>query len=192
MESVEEQKKSSRGILVAIDGTQESLNALQWVLNNLFRSQDRIILIHAQRNPNSLLASGSPGFMVPVDVLKIFENDIKKSTEKILARATEICKAKNAFIANCTGNFTLAWGSKLEDGSLEFIQMLTPETEVHTGDAREVICNAAKKYNPDMLVLGSHGYGALKRVVLGSVSDYCVHHVQCPVVVVKPQESKAH
>jgi nucleotide-binding universal stress UspA family protein len=164
MESVEEQKKSSRGILVAIDGTQESLNALQWVLNNLFRSQDRIILIHAQRNPNSLLASGSPGFMVPVDVLKIFENDIKKSTEKILARATEICKAKN----------------------------LTPETEVHTGDAREVICNAAKKYNPDMLVLGSHGYGALKRVVLGSVSDYCVHHVQCPVVVVKPQESKAH
>jgi len=26
--------------------------------------------------------------------------------------------------------------------------------EAHTGDAREVICNATEKYNPDMLVLG--------------------------------------
>jgi len=73
--------------------------------------------------------------MVPVDVLTMLENDIKKSTEKILAKATEICKAKN----------------------------VNPETEARTGDAKEVICKAAKKYNPDMLVVGSHGYGALKR-----------------------------
>jgi len=164
MESMDEQKKSSRLFLVAIDETQESINALQWAIDSLFTLHDRIILIHAQRTAISTLVTGSPGFMVPEEVLKMLENDIKKSTEKILAKAMEICKAK----------------------------MVTPETEAHTGDAREVICDAAKKYNPDMLVLGSHGYGALKRVVLGSVSDYCVHHVQCPVVVVKPKKNKAH
>lgn len=37
------------------------------------------------------------------------------------------------------------------------------ETKAVTGDAREVICDAVKQYNPDMLVLGSHGYGAIKR-----------------------------
>jgi len=161
---MEEQKRSNRLVLVAVDETNESFNALQWALNNLMTSQDKIILIHAQRTPTSPLANGSPGFMVPIDVLKILENDVKKSTEKILAKATEICKAKN----------------------------VNPETEAYTGNAREVICNAAKTYKPDMLVLGSHGYGALKRVVLGSVSDYCVHHVQCPVVVVKSQKNKAH
>lgn len=35
--------------------------------------------------------------------------------------------------------------------------------EARIGDAKEVICKAAKKYNPDLLVVGSHGSGVLKR-----------------------------
>lgn len=150
--------------MVGINETEESINALQWAINNLFTLQDRIILIHAQRASISPLATGSPVFMVPLDVQKMLENDIKKSTEKILEQATKMCHAKNVI----------------------------PETVVRTGDAKEVICNATKKYNPDMLVLGSHGYGALKRMVFGSVSDHCVQHAQCPVVVVQPQKNKPH
>jgi nucleotide-binding universal stress UspA family protein len=161
MESMEEQNKSGRLILVAVDDREESINALQWAVNNLFTSQDRVILIHAQRTPISAFATGSPVFMVPVNVVMMLENDMKKSADKILAKATEICKAKN----------------------------VNPETVARTGDAKEVICKVARKYNPDMLVVGGHGYGALKRVVLGSVSDYCVHNAQCPVVVVKSQKN---
>ncbi|GJS23221.1 adenine nucleotide alpha hydrolases-like superfamily protein [Tanacetum coccineum] len=36
-----------------------------------------------------------------------------------------------------------------------------------------------------MLDVGSHGYGAIKRAVLGSVSDYVTHHAHCTVMVVK-------
>jgi nucleotide-binding universal stress UspA family protein len=163
-ESMGEQKKSGRLILVAIDESEEGINALQWAVNNLLTSQDRVILIHAQRNPASPLATASPVFMVPVDVLKMLEKDVKKSTEKIFARATDICKAKN----------------------------VNPEMEARIGDAKEVICKAAKKYNPDLLIVGSHGSGVLKRVFLGSLSDYCVTHLQCPVVVVRPQKNKGH
>jgi nucleotide-binding universal stress UspA family protein len=35
-----------------------------------------------------------------------------------------------------------------------------------------------------LLVLGSHGYGRLHHAVLGSVSDDCVRHAQCPVVII--------
>jgi hypothetical protein len=89
---MEEQKKSSKLIWVAID---DSITILQWALNNLLASQDRVILIMLSAIQFPPLATGSPIFMVPVDVLMMLENDIKKSKEKILAKATEICKAKN-------------------------------------------------------------------------------------------------
>ncbi|KAK9146948.1 hypothetical protein Sjap_006851 [Stephania japonica] len=46
---------------------------------------------------------------------------------------------------------------------------------VEGADARHVICEPVEKYNATMLVLGSHGHGRLKRVVLGSVS-HSVHN----------------
>lgn len=36
----------------------------------------------------------------------------------------------------------------------------------------------------DLLVCGSRGWGAVRRVVLGSTSDHLVHHAPCPVLVV--------
>jgi nucleotide-binding universal stress UspA family protein len=37
----------------------------------------------------------------------------------------------------------------------------------------------------DLLVVGSRGRGALRSVLLGSVSHTCVHHAGCPVVIVR-------
>lgn len=36
-------------------------------------------------------------------------------------------------------------------------------TQVLEGDARSVLCEAAEKYGATILVLGCHGYGAIKR-----------------------------
>jgi nucleotide-binding universal stress UspA family protein len=35
-----------------------------------------------------------------------------------------------------------------------------------------------------LLVVGSRGHGAFAGMVLGSVSQHCVQHMSCPVVVV--------
>jgi nucleotide-binding universal stress UspA family protein len=37
----------------------------------------------------------------------------------------------------------------------------------------------------DLLVVGSRGRGAVELLFLGSVSDHCVRHAPCPVVVVR-------
>jgi len=37
----------------------------------------------------------------------------------------------------------------------------------------------------DLLVLGSRGHGAFTGMLLGSVSEHCVAHAPCPVVVVR-------
>ncbi|PKI34047.1 hypothetical protein CRG98_045561 [Punica granatum] len=57
--------------------------------------------------------------------------------------------------------------------------------EVVEGDARNVLCEAVERHHASILVVGSHGYGAIKRAVLGSVSDYCAHHAHCTVMIVK-------
>lgn len=37
------------------------------------------------------------------------------------------------------------------------------ETRVENGDPRDVICQMVEKLGADVLVMGSHGYGLIKR-----------------------------
>src|SRR5690606_24166109 len=40
----------------------------------------------------------------------------------------------------------------------------------------------------DLLVVGARGLGGFKGLLVGSVSQHCLHHAPCPVVLVKPQD----
>lgn len=57
------------------------------------------------------------------------------------------------------------------------------ERVVVEGDAGDVLVEAATEH--DLLVVGSRGHGELADLLLGSVSQHCVHHAPCPVVVVR-------
>jgi nucleotide-binding universal stress UspA family protein len=59
------------------------------------------------------------------------------------------------------------------------------------GDPKHTICQIAKEINCDLIVVGSHGYGVIERVLLGSVSDYVVHHAHCPVLVIRDDNLSA-
>lgn len=54
--------------------------------------------------------------------------------------------------------------------------------EVLRGGVPETLCDLSRE--AQLLVVGSHGHGALFETVLGSVARYCVHRASCPVVVI--------
>jgi nucleotide-binding universal stress UspA family protein len=55
------------------------------------------------------------------------------------------------------------------------------------GFAVEEICRKASERDAQLIVVGSHGWGAARRFLSGSVSTGLVHSAPCPVLVVRPR-----
>lgn len=54
---------------------------------------------------------------------------------------------------------------------------------VREGNAAQILLETAE--DADLLVVGSRGHGGFTEALLGSVSQDCVHHATCPVVIVR-------
>ena len=59
------------------------------------------------------------------------------------------------------------------------------EAEVENGIPGMVISNMVEDEKIDIVVMGNSGKGAVSSFIMGSVSQYVIHHVKCPVLVVK-------
>ena len=53
------------------------------------------------------------------------------------------------------------------------------------GDPGRTICDVARDRNTDLIVMGRHGRSGLTELMLGSVSNYVVHHAQCNTLVIQ-------
>lgn len=62
---------------------------------------------------------------------------------------------------------------------------LDHEEIVETGIPGAGITEIVEQQGIDMVVIGNSGKGAVSSFVMGSVSQYVIHHVKCPVLVVK-------
>jgi len=69
---------------------------------------------------------------------------------------------------------------------------LAPEASVAAVLGIEVgsrVMEEADAHGAELIVMGTHGRGGVKRMMLGSVADYVIRHARCPVVSVKPPAS---
>ncbi|XP_057460792.1 universal stress protein PHOS34-like [Actinidia eriantha] len=152
-------------MVVGIDESEHSIYALEWSLDHFFAPcapnfPFKLVVVHAKPTATSTIGFAGPG---AAEVLRYVDVDLKKIGARVLEKAKEICCSKS-----------------VNDVILEVVE----------GDARNVLCDAVEKHHASMLVVGSHGYGAVKRAVLGSVSDYCTHHAHCSVMIVKRPKIK--
>jgi universal stress protein F len=65
------------------------------------------------------------------------------------------------------------------------VELLAPGgIEAPVGVAWDAVCSAARRLHVDLIVIGSHGYGAIDRV-LGTTAAKIVNHAPCSVLVVR-------
>ncbi|KAK6139739.1 hypothetical protein DH2020_026499 [Rehmannia glutinosa] len=155
-------------VLVAIDDSEESFNALQWLIDKILKRTTVTTEEDQDYNSNKVITIAHvveplPRYAFPGGyVLESTSQTQEQNAARILSRAFEMCR----------------------DSSLK------AKTLILEGDPKDRICRAVEEMNIDLLVVGSRGLGQIKRAFLGSVSDYCAHHAKCPVLVVKPPPKK--
>ncbi|CAN0879149.1 Universal stress protein A-like protein [Linum grandiflorum] len=172
-------------VMVAIDESDCSFYALQWVLDHLVGSRGGIVpsnepsmeetgmvtLVHVQQPFHAQILPVGPGgggaaafYATSATFQQSMKAAAAENSAALLARALKLCSDK----------------------------MIKAETLVLEGDAKDKLCQATEQTHVDLLVVGSRGLGKIKRAFLGSVSDFCAHHAKCPVLIVKPNSADHH
>ncbi len=59
------------------------------------------------------------------------------------------------------------------------------ESDYTYGEPGSQICALAKKWGADLIIIGRRGRRGLSELLLGSVSNYVVHHGPCSILVVQ-------
>ncbi|KAH7849835.1 hypothetical protein Vadar_023623 [Vaccinium darrowii] len=154
----------ARTVGIGMDYSPTSKSALRWAIDNLIDPGDLIIIIHVlspksdPTNKKLFEDTGSP--LVPLEEFK----DINVCKKYGLTPDPEVLDL-------------------LDNASRT--KAATVVAKIYWGDPREKLCDCVEVLKLDSLVLGSRGLGAIKRVLLGSVSNYVVQNAACPVTVVK-------
>lgn len=61
---------------------------------------------------------------------------------------------------------------------------------LRTGDARDMIDQAAKEIGADLIVMGTHGRRGVSRALLGSIAESVVRTAPCPVLTIRSQSDR--
>ncbi|KAB2032812.1 hypothetical protein ERO13_D05G362400v2 [Gossypium hirsutum] len=160
-----------RKIGVAVDLSDESAFAVRWAVQNYLRPGDAVIVLHV--SPTSVLygADWGPLPHTPQSA------ETPESQKQIEDEFDAFTASKVADLAR-----------PLKESGVPFKIHI-----VKDHDMRERLCLEVERLGLSAVIMGSRGFGAEKRGSdgkLGSVSDYCVHHCVCPVVVVRYPDDK--
>jgi nucleotide-binding universal stress UspA family protein len=148
-------------IVVGVDGSEPSHEALRWAAAEAALRGARIVAAHAWTfvPPTPI---GEPG-MIPMP-----------ATDYV----GQLDAERNAALAELDA----ALAEVFPDGVPDDL-----ESKLLEGDAEDALVREAA--DAELLVVGSRGRSGLKSVLLGSVSRHVVSHAPCPVVVVKPRSA---
>lgn len=142
-------------ILLAVDDSENSKRAVEVVRQLTSGSQQTVVLFHAFHVPNEMTGLASQ-FATSDQYLKKVKKSLRADAEALL----ESFKGQ----------------LQSDVGAIEIV--------LEEGRPGPAIVRALDEHDCGLAVLGKRGRGRVRQLLLGSASDYVVHHAKSPVVVV--------
>ncbi|MDY3983152.1 MAG: universal stress protein [Veillonellaceae bacterium] len=142
-------------IVVPVDGSENSKRALEHAVSIAERNKAQLIIVHVA----NIVSAISNFDQTPISggyVSEQIAEDMEETGKEIL---NEVAKEVPADV--------------------------TVKSVFEVGSPGPAVLAVAKKYQADLIVMGSRGLGPLKGLFMGSVSSYVTSHSTCPVLVVK-------
>lgn len=150
-------RSRSGRIVVGIDGSQPSYGALHFAAREAALLGAELDAVHAYGETDQCALH--TGGLLPTEAAA-HRDDLEKASQRLLEEMT--------------GPFRSGSGIGPTPASLELISV--------DADAARTLGATAK--GADLLVVGSRGLGGFAGLLLGSVSQRCLHHATCPVAIV--------
>lgn len=148
--------KPLRSICIPVDASQDSVHTCYWALKNIVREGDLVTLVNVR---HGAVTNADQWGSAQIDI----DNATSTLDKKNLNASKELI---NFLIARFTAEMVHAEGISI------------------VGDPKHALLKYLEDSNPDMVVIGQRGMGAVSRAFLGSVSDYLVHNAKLPITVV--------
>lgn len=150
-----------RLILVAVDSSTHAERAFQFYIDNLHLPENDILFYHVAEKPNLSTVSLKDPMSFPADD---WHKELTRRNEDVNALESKYEYLRTS--KQMKGQFLTVYEDKAKPG--------------------EAIVSAAEEKNATMIVIGTRGLGTIRRTILGSVSDYVVHHAKCTVMICPP------
>jgi nucleotide-binding universal stress UspA family protein len=150
-------------IIVGVDASDGSRAALRWAAHIAAAQGARLRAVGAWQYPGrAAIPAGTPPLIGPEEMDEQTCDALRAVIEEELTPGTG--------------------GQRMVEVEVEV------EVEAGRGPAASVLLGVAAATGADMLVLGARGLGGFSGLLLGSVSQECVEHSTCPVVVLRDDE----
>lgn len=159
-----EDEEENKRILVAVDFSDNSANALNYAANLCKRLDDRLIILHVIHDQ-----AGSPGYYTDKKI---------KGEKKRLKRLEEIA-----------GEMMTDFIEKLMEAYPDIKGVLKKaDIMLVSGLTVTKILQVVEKTAPELLVLGNKGRTSLKHILLGSKAEQLARLCPIPVTLVKQEQ----
>lgn len=152
-------------ILVALDNSTHRQAVFAKALDLARTTGAELMLCHVL----SAYEEGSPG--IPIRSYQAYYPVLEDSTWRLYQKHWEEFEAQG--IAQLRQELETA---RIAGVSAEFTQT--------AGEPAATICSVANSWQADLIMVGSHGRRGISELLLGSVSNYVMHHAKCSVLVV--------
>jgi nucleotide-binding universal stress UspA family protein len=146
-------------ILVAVDESDVSQTVFDEALSVAKAEDVALMLLHVL-SPLDNTYPGDPYIGIPVSAQQIYLQRWEEREQAGLERLRSLQEAATA-----------------AGISAEYAQNI--------GDPGRIICTLSKTWNADLIVIGRRGLSGLSEFLLGSVSNYVLHHAPCHVLTIQ-------